>query len=404
MDLSVVKSLLSKEFFDQHGDKIRPSFFEDEVKELTETVLEAHSKYDHDITPAELLALWRIKNPVATKAERGAIEAVLERVQNADSIAPDVASDVISALYQRDLGMRIADLGIKLADGDLSKLGELGRLMETADTSIEDEFGEPVTTDLDELLDGTGDEARFEFNLSTLSRFVYGIGPEEFGVIFATPESGKTAFTMSLACGPGGFAQSGRKVLYLGNEEAVKRTMLRAYMACTGMTRKEIAADGAEARRRFDAIRDNITFVEVHDWDLDKIERYISRVSPDVVFVDQADKVQISGKFEKGHERLRELYRRLREAAKRHKCAVLAVSQASNDAQHKTVVDYSMMEGSKIGKAAEADLIIGIGRHSGDGDDGPDNTRFVTVSKNKLSGWHGTIVCRIEPEISRFVE
>jgi hypothetical protein len=63
-----------------------------------------------------------------------------------------------------------------------------------------------------------------------------------------------------------------------------------------------------------------------------------------------------------------------------------------------------MMEGSKIGKAAEADLIIGIGKHASMDDDEPDLSRFLTVSKNKLSGWHGTIVCCIDPDISRYNE
>ena len=33
-----------------------------------------------------------------------------------------------------------------------------------------------------------------------------------------------------------------------------------------------------------------------------------------------------------------------------------------------------------------------------------DLTRYITVSKNKLSGWHGTIVCNIKPEVSRYVD
>jgi hypothetical protein len=65
-----------------------------------------------------------------------------------------------------------------------------------------------------------------------------------------------------------------------------------------------------------------------------------------------------------------------------------------------------MQEGSKIGKAAEADWILGIGRHSGESadDEGADTVRFLTISKNKITGWHGTIICNIQPEISRYVE
>ena len=31
------------------------------------------------------------------------------------------------------------------------------------------------------------------------------------------------------------------------------------------------------------------------------------------------------------------------------------------------------------------------------------NTRFLNISKNKLSGFHGVIACNIEPEVSRYV-
>ncbi len=64
---------------------------------------------------------------------------------------------------------------------------------------------------------------------------------------------------------------------------------------------------------------------------------------------------------------------------------------------------FRWRKAQKLGKAAEADVILGIGKHSGDNEDGlPDNTRFLTISKNKLSGYHGTIPVMIEPEIGRY--
>jgi replicative DNA helicase len=144
---------------------------------------------------------------------------------------------------------------------------------------------------------------------------------------------------------------------------------------------------------------------DVQEWDLGKIESFILKKQADVVIIDQADKVQIDGQYNAGHERLRALYNRLRELAKKCECAIIGVSQASADADGKSRLTYTMMEGSKIGKAAEADLIIGIGRlDAGDVENSePDNTRYITVSKNKLSGWHGTVICNIEPQISRYV-
>ena len=87
--------------------------------------------------------------------------------------------------------------------------------------------------------------------------------------------------------------------------------------------------------------------------------------------------------------------------AKKHNCAIFGISQASAEADGRTRLTYTMMEGSKIGKAAEADLILGIGKQDLEEDD---NMRFITVSKNKISGWHGTITCQIQPQISRYVD
>ena len=63
-----------------------------------------------------------------------------------------------------------------------------------------------------------------------------------------------------------------------------------------------------------------------------------------------------------------------------------------------------MMENSRTGKASEADLICGIGKSSGEDDDGPDPTRFLQISKNKLSGWHGQVICNLQADITRYVD
>jgi hypothetical protein len=61
------------------------------------------------------------------------------------------------------------------------------------------------------------------------------------------------------------------------------------------------------------------------------------------------------------------------------------------------------MAGSRVGKAAEADLIVGIGKEQEDS--GEDNKlRHIYVSKNKLGGKHGTCTTVIEPEVSRYVD
>jgi archaellum biogenesis ATPase FlaH len=207
---------------------------------------------------------------------------------------------------------------------------------------------------------------------------------------------------VSLALAPGGFVDQGHKVVILGNEESTRRTVARAYSAATGLTKEEVLADSEKAKVIYNArARGLIEYIDTQDWDLDKIERYIKKEEASIVFIDQADKVTIGGNFNASHERLREVYRRIREVAKRQNCAIFGVSQASAEAEGKTRLSFTMMEGSKIGKASEADLIIGIGKLDVDPDD---EIRHITISKNKISGWHGTIAARIHPQISRYTE
>jgi replicative DNA helicase len=173
--------------------------------------------------------------------------------------------------------------------------------------------------------------------------------------------------------------------------------------AWTGMKKDEIKDSPDLAMSRYLAIRDRLIMKDIQEKDLAWVDAYIGHIKPDVVIIDQLDKVNVSGSFNASHERLRELYRQAREMAKRHNIALIGMSQASADAEGRTRLDFSMMEGSKTGKAAEADLIIGIGKHSSQDDDEPNTARFLNISKNKLGNFHGVIACNIEPEVSRYV-
>lgn len=405
MEIELIKTLLNHEAYQSTQAKLRQSIFSEDGADLYVLLKDAHEKYDADLKPEDLYSIWLSKNPVATTSEINEFRDNIDDLKRAEAITSEVATDVIESLWRREIGRDIANIGINMSEGDTSALLKLQSLIEKiSDSYMPDEFGEPTTDNIYELLAETSDDNRWKFNIETLARHVYGIGPAEFGIVFARPETGKSAFLISIIAGPGGFCQQGAKVLYLGNEERTTRTKLRAIQACSGMTREQITENPDLAMSKYQAIRDRLIMKDVQEWDLDTINAYCEKIKPDAVFIDQADKVTISGQYNSSHERLRELYRSLRELAKRHDCALIGVSQASAEAEGKTRVDFSMLEGSKTGKAAEADLIIGIGKASSGDDNEPDNRRFINVSKNKLSGFHGYVIAMIEPEVSRYTE
>jgi hypothetical protein len=93
-----------------------------------------------------------------------------------------------------------------------------------------------------------------------------------------------------------------------------------------------------------------------------------------------------------------------REIGKQYNSAVFYMSQLSAEAEGKTVLNQSMMEGSKTGKAAEADLMVLIAANPliEGGKNEQDTQRHLNVVKNKLTGWHGRLHCNLDYVYGRY--
>lgn len=403
MDQSLLKSCLNHSFYNENKAKLRASLFDETMKDVFETIISMHDKFEKDITALELFAYWKSKNPTATGSWAAEVEDLINSISAADDINNDVATDVIETLWRQHVGLDVAQLGIAMSEGDLSAMDKLNTLLDrVSDGYLPDNFSDYIVTDdIYELLATVSDDNRFKFNIETLSRNVYGIGRGEFGVIAAYSNVGKTAFAISLCAAPNGFCSQGAKVGYIANEEVGKRTKLRAMTAFTGMTKEEMDFEPQSASARYAAIVDKLIFVDSQGWDIQQLDAFLAQQSFDVVIVDMADKISLTQQFNSGHERLRELYYRLRELAKKHNIALIGLSQASAEAEGKTRLTPTMLEGSKVGKVAETDILIGLGKMN-DKENPDDPSRWITVMKNKISGWHGTVMCQLDHKTSRY--
>jgi hypothetical protein len=72
------------------------------------------------------------------------------------------------------------------------------------------------------------------------------------------------------------------------------------------------------------------------------------------------------------------------------------MSQLSAEAEGKADLNQSMMEGSKTGKAAEADLMLLIGKTMQVEGQDEDPVRYLNLAKNKLNGYQGKITCVLD--------
>ena len=55
----------------------------------------------------------------------------------------------------------------------------------------------------------------------------------------------------------------------------------------------------------------------------------------------------------------------------------------------------------KVKQEAECDLLIGLGKGNSPDED-KDPTRYINVMKNKISGWHGMIICNLDADRNRY--
>ena len=393
--------MLNKKFYTQYKGILSPTVFAGDISSLYDTIQKAHEKYEQDIKVDELYSLHTaIFNPALTRAAKEKFSELVEDIKEVQEPNKEIAKDIMRILSDRDLAQRIAVEFTEIFNGKEANFNEITTMIEKHKHGIDEEKVPAVTKDVNEVLDLLSLTTKWKFNIPKLNECVGGIGGGNLMIAFARPETGKTAFWVSLCAGPNGFAEQGAKIHAFINEEPAIRTQMRAISCYTGMTRQEIVDDIQTAQSYWGDIKNNISMFDTVDWSIEDIDSHCEKHEPDIIVIDQLDKVNVTGTYARTDEKLRQIYTSTREIAKRRNCAVIAISQASADAHNRNSISFDQMENSKTGKAAEADLIIGIGRNSNS--DLENKIRTLCVSKNKINGYHGEPVCTIRRAISRY--
>ena len=405
MELSLIRSLMNKEFYDDHrGAKCPNRLFSKDVREIKATIDTAMDRYERTLTPDEVEALFMSDNPTMTTARKDAFSSLFYKIKKESPMGSDVAQEVLSKLFQQVVGEDIANLGVDYVTGDQSSLEPLRNLLEqygddfTPNLSVEwDDI------DIETLLSRNDLEARWTFNIPTLTRKVEGVNAGHLIEIGARPNTGKTSFHASLIASPGGFAHQGANCIILCNEEGYHRVGARYLTAATGMTMRQIKENPAKARDLYAPVKERIKIKDATGRDMAWVESICKSYKPDIVLLDMGDKFAKTGGFARTDEALKANAVHARMIAKQHECAVFYMSQLSADAEGKVLLNQSMMEGSRTGKAAEADLMVLIAKNPViEGQDEEDTQRHLNVVKNKLTGWHGVVHCELEYQTARY--
>ena len=401
IEKQIIKLLLNKKFYTRYKGNISRSVFEGNFGSLYDTIQKAHEKYDKDITISELYSLHTsVYNPSLTRASKEQFSKLLEDIKQTEEPSESIANDIVKIMHDREIARQIAVEATEIYNGKDANFNNILDIIDKHKAGVPDSKLDSVSSNISDLLNELNKTTQWKFNIPVLHDNVSGLGSGNLAIFFARPETGKTAFWVSLVGGRGGFAEQGAKVHAFINEEPAVRTQMRLINCYTGMTNAEIIENMDTAHAEWEKIKNNITLLDTIDWTLDDIDSHCEKHKPDIIVIDQLDKIGVDGSFARTDEKLRAIYSGTREIAKRRKCCVIAISQASADAHNRASISFDMMENSKTGKAAEADLIIGIGRNTAV--DPTDRTRHLCISKNKITGYHGEPDCVFDKRISRY--
>lgn len=399
MEKELLRLILQYNFYEENKSQIYRTIFSNEVAELFDIIVETHNKLKRNLSVAELKELYKVNYPTATKAKLDNIFFILDELPS--EIHAEVAKEVLKKAYIIEAGRQISQIGIDIVNGKTASFTKAREILEKieAGSFSDGEELEQVSDELEDILEQINITTAWKYNIAQLAEVASGTGPGIFIGAFGRVEVGKSAFGVSLAAAPGGFCEQGAILHYYCNEEAAARTKGRAVMAYTGMPFMELSLNLPEAKARYSNITKQLKFFECKGKNVQDIASHISKHKPDVIIVDQLDKLEVSGSFAREDERLGELYVRFRDCLTKFNCAGLALSQANADAEGKTILNTTNMALARTSKAAECDVLIGIGKSSLHSE----NTRILNMIKNKVNGGHADVVCQLLPEISRYV-
>ena len=399
MELALLRTMLNKEFYDNNkGIRCPDKIFTKDVRKIKQALDSAMEVYDHDLSVQELEALFYTTNKSMTTATKTAYGDLFRKMEKAQPINEEIAAEVLSNMFQQYVGEQVANLGFEYVNGTQTSLEPLRRMLD----DYKDDFTPNTKVEYDDisietLLAANEIESQWKFNIPSLRRKVEGVSGGHLLLIGARPNTGKTSFHASLIAGADGWASQGAKCITFCNEESYERVGARYLCAATNMTMDEVKANVALAASRYEPVRKNIRIKESTNKDMNWVEAIIKAERPDIVVLDMGDKFAAKTS-DKSDVYLKDAAIHARNIAKEYKCTILWMSQLSAVAEGKVYVDQSMMEGSKTGKAAEADLMILISKNPlVEGAEEQDAQRHLNIAKNKLKGgWHGVVHCELD--------
>ena len=402
LETTILKGLLDK---DRYG--IYRPFIDDKIvlpSKEHQLILKAIDE-EHDRQQIENIRIEDINAKVGLHVNgHAALPDILAEFQTTDNSA-HVFDEVFETLKKRNLANAIALKAINVTEGretfeeliDFVDENKTTKLASTDDVNI-------ISMDITTYTEEEDGKDMLHWRMQWLNKALGPLRKGNLGHVFAVPETGKTAFWISEITHMAKNTQ--KPLIVFFNEEDGKEVVYRMYSSALGIPYKQIVNNKRVYAKQFmEAGGNNIIFVDEAPLRMGMMEKVVAKYKPALVVIDNADKVATKAAERRDLE-IHNVYKWARELAKEY-CPVITVAHADASAYGCKYLDESMMANSKVGKPAEMDFIIGIGR-----EDGESVARYLSLPKNKLRGdkdtvdqlRHGRWPVALQSELSRFTD
>lgn len=359
-----------------------------EIKVIYNLISKYYEKYENisEINYQDLILFYDVIYPSSKSVMDNFHKEIINNLRDYD-VNPDLITDLLEQMMERHYATRIINTLIPVMEGD-----EVGKLVSMGDYLSEYESKmkcppelkdnlDPICLSVDDLVNTQIDDSGISWPLESINRTYGGIRQKTHGVIYAYVDSGKTSFAVACAAKFASQLTGDECICYCGNEEDAGRLNLRLTIAFTNMMKHDIV----ENPQKTEELRSANGFYRVKTFegvrDFKRLSDILKKHEPTILFMDQATKIEVSGK-EEGTKAMTARFNMLRDMATDYDCAIIGVCQATGDCEDKKWIRLSDMYESRVAIQGELDFAIGIGRVISKPE--LEDYRYFNLTKNKL--------------------
>lgn len=392
-----------KEFSEQLIDIIDLNFFESYQKVLINYIIKFVNKYGFNYDYLELETYIRDKENGISYEH---LSSLISQIKNTSINRQRTKDRALEYFKKQSLKNALIESITKWKKKDY----------ESISTTISDALkkGEPKSSGHDYFIDS--DKRLMRHYRSPIpimngldSYFEGGLSGGELGIVMAPPGGGKSMCLVKFACTA---IQAGKKVLYYTLELSESNVGQRFDASLNNIRLKDVWEFPDLIKENAKRLYDNGGHLIIKEYptqtaSVHTIQAHIKTLErnmgfvPDVVFIDYADIMKPTEKFDAKRDTLTHLYESLRALAIEFNIPVWTASQTNKGGINSERFGIDVI-GESMGKAATADVIIGVGRTNEDKEANPP-AATIGIIKNRtgqdgiyLSAIFDTAYVRIE--------